>query len=296
MLDGRAIQAPLRPTLWAAAAGATLLIAALASRDDLASRRAAVAFSWLTGRISDAARPSSVTAPVAGGPFTPEAETRRLAEAVRGLAQENDRLKSRLAAVERNTDEITGSIAPANEAAGPRPPVAEPPMHDSSGSPSPAAEALKPQSLSRAAVNTSASQLTPAFLASVIAPSVPQLDDSLPPLPPTPVVSAKTEPATEATDVAPPPARYGVDIGTAWSIQALRAHWAAVHAAHPQAFEGMAPRAGLAAIPHSPHAELRLIVGPLANAESAMQLCAALVPYRLLCRPTMLGRQDIALE
>jgi hypothetical protein len=300
MLDGRVMQAPLRPTLWAAAAAATLLFAALASRDEVASQRAAVALSWFTGRVAGVGQQN--TAQTSAGPFATEAETRRLAEAVHGLAREDDRLESRIAIVERNTDEITGSVAPTNKVTGPRTPLAEQPTlveqptHDASGSASPVADALKPQSLNTLAVNTLAPRLTPAFLASVIAPGVPQLDDSLPPLPPTPVVSAKTEPATEATEIPSPPARYGVDIGTAWSIQALRAHWAALHAAHPQAFDGMLPRVGLMAIPRSPHAELRLIVGPLANAESAVQLCAALVPYRVLCRPTMLDGKDVALD
>ena len=39
----------------------------------------------------------------------------------------------------------------------------------------------------------------------------------------------------------PLPMEYGVDIGSAVSIQALRARWAGIRSAHPQLFEGLAP-------------------------------------------------------
>src|SRR5947207_15944496 len=50
-----------------------------------------------------------------------EAEQRRLAEAVRALTADRDRLTARLTVIERNLDEVTGSIPPAAAAAKPTP-------------------------------------------------------------------------------------------------------------------------------------------------------------------------------
>jgi hypothetical protein len=49
-------------------------------------------------------------------------------------------------------------------------------------------------------------------------------------------------------------------------------------------------------VPPTGRVELRLLVGPLANAEAAAKLCAALVPYRLACQPTPFSGQHVALQ
>ena len=72
---------------------------------------------------------------------------------------------------------------------------------------------------------------------------------------------------------APPPhaaapaavAHYGVDIGSAVSIQVLRAHWLGIRSAHAQLFEGLTPVVKLHEVPHTGRVELRLVVGPLAK-------------------------------
>src|ERR1051326_11486 len=89
-----------RMTLWGGRAASALLVAVLASRSDVGAQRIAGLFSIRGDRTQVAARP-----------FDAEAEARRLAEAVRGLNAENQELKSRLAAVEHNVDDITGSVA-----------------------------------------------------------------------------------------------------------------------------------------------------------------------------------------
>src|SRR5437868_13073199 len=46
--------------------------------------------------------------------FDQEAEQRRLSEAIRALAADRDRLLARIGALERNLEDVTGSIPPAN--------------------------------------------------------------------------------------------------------------------------------------------------------------------------------------
>jgi hypothetical protein len=122
-------------------------------------------------------------------------------------------------------------------------------------------------------------------------PSPPPWPDGGPPVPATS--------AAVAAIMAPPlpmPMEYGADIGSALSIQALRARWAGIRSAHPQLFEGLAPSVTLRQTPLSNRPELRLVVGPLANADAAAQLCAALLPYRLYCHPTLFAGQHLALD
>ncbi len=110
--------------------------------------------------------------------------------------------------------------------------------------------------------------------------------------------AAMPGPAAAPPSAAAPAAtlKYGVDIGSAVSIEVLRARWLGIHSAHGKLFEGLMPAVMLRQAPHTGRTELRLVVGPLANAEAAAKLCAALALYRLPCQPTLFGGQHIALQ
>src|SRR6201996_756746 len=95
-----------RMTVWGGTAAGALFVAVLASRSQIGTERIAGLFSGRGDRTQVAARP--LAAQVEERRL---AEERRLTEAVRGLTAQNDELKSRLAAVERNVDDITGSVA-----------------------------------------------------------------------------------------------------------------------------------------------------------------------------------------
>jgi hypothetical protein len=246
-----------RMTLWGGTAASALLIAVLTSRSEVGSERIATAFPALRGheRVQLATRS-----------FDAQAETRRLAAAVHDLTAENDQLRSRLAAVEQNMNDITGSVsrqiaAVKAEATNPWPADA------------------KPEPLSAADV-TSVIAPTAGFGAPL--PSPPQTSPAqLAPLP-----AAATAARSE----------FAVDIGSALSIQALRARWLGIRSAHPQLFEGLTPTVVLREIAKSKRVELRLVVGPLVNAEAAARLCTALAPFRLSCQPASFGTEHIALE
>ena len=89
---------------------------------------------------------------------------------------------------------------------------------------------------------------------------------------------------------------YGVDIGSALSIQALRARWAGIRSVHRELFRGLSPAVTLRETSHLNSPELRLVVGPLSSADAASGLCASLSVYRVYCEPTIFGGQHLALE
>ncbi len=108
-----------------------------------------------------------------------------------------------------------------------------------------------------------------------------------------------TTPAAIAAVIAPAlplPMEYGVDIGSAVSVQALRARWAGIRSAHPQLFDGLAPTISLSEMPPSNRPELRLVVGPLVSADAAARLCTTLERYRLACQPTIFAGRHLTLD
>src|SRR5580692_5900403 len=226
-----------RLVVWGSTAAAVLLIAVLSSRGVVGSQRAAVAASTLCGATVAVVQPAPTPQQPAARAFDAQAETKKLADAVRDLTADNDELKSRLAVVEHSVDDVTGSIArQANTA---------PPPWPDSGPPVPA---------------------TPAAIAAVVAPALPL------------------------------PMEYGVDIGSAVSIQALRARWAGIRSAHPQLFDGLAPTIALSEMPPSNRPELRLVIGPLPSANAAAKLCSTLERFRLTCQPTIFAGRHLTLD
>ena len=227
-----------RLVVWGSTAATALLIAVLSSRGVVGSQRAAVAASTLGGATVAVVQPAPTPPQPAARAFDAQAETKKLADAVRDLTADNDELKSRLAVVEHSVDDVTGSIARQAKATAP------PPWPDN-GPPVPA---------------------TPAAIAAVVAPALPL------------------------------PMEYGVDIGSAVSIQALRARWAGIRSAHPQLFNGLAPTISLSELPPSNRPELRLVLGPLPSAGAAAKLCTTLERFRLTCQPTIFAGRHLALD
>jgi hypothetical protein len=225
-----------RLVVWGSTAATALLIAVMSSRGVVGSQRAAIAASTLGGATVAVVQPAPTPQQTAARAFDAQAETKKLADALRDLSADNDELKSRLAVVEHSVDDVTGSIE--------RQAKATPPWPDS-GPPVPA---------------------TPAAIAAVVAPALPL------------------------------PMEYGVDIGSAVSIQALRARWAGIRSAHPQLFEGLAPTVSLSELPPSNRPELRLVLGPLPSAGAAAKLCSTLERFRLTCQPTIFAGRHLTLD
>ncbi len=234
-----------RLAVWGAAAASAVLVVVLASRSEVAAERFALILH----------HPKPAAAPV----FDAQAATAQLAEAVQGLKANDEQLQSRLAAVEHNVDDVTGTITKQIQA------VAASRHEDG---PSLAATALASAS---------------------IAPV------DIPPAPASAVLPAtiKTEPEIAAP---PPKTAFGVDIGSGLTLQALRMRWAAIRTAHPQFFESLEPIISVREVPHTNKIELRLVAGPIAQPGAAAQLCAQLAALGLYCQPTIYDGQHLALR
>lgn len=238
--------------IWIALATVAVFAAVLTARTETGIRRIATL-------LTPAAEQRIPKAPVqlANRASDQEAEQRRLSEAVRALAADRDRLMARVNTLERNIEDVTGSIPPAQ--AGPKPapsvPVAAAPLPPvSAGQPSAAAS-----SQSRVA-------------AGHLATGAPAAADS---------TATKTE--------------FGIDVGGNASIDGLRTLWTTLKAAQPALFEGLRPviavREGKTGA-----IELRLVAGPLPNASTAARLCAALGAVHQTCQPTVFDGQRLALQ
>jgi CRP-like cAMP-binding protein len=252
-----AVQRFRREGFWGAAMLAALLVAALAAQSDVGAQRAA--------RILASLNASPETTAHA---FDAEAATRQLTQAVRTLAQDRDRLAVRLAAVEHDMDDVTGSIKQQGDAAktsqsGPAWPIDAPPV-----------------------------PMTPADIAAMVKSAAPPASRLATVGAPAP---ATTDTAATDTIAAVLPA-YGADIGSAMSMKALQTHWTALRAAHPQLFDGMRPVVALRQNAHLNHTELHLLVGPYSSADAAAQFCGLLATYRVPCQPTMFDDRHLALQ
>jgi hypothetical protein len=219
----------------------------------------------LSGRPSQVAQ---ATAQLAKRSFDAEGETKRLSDAVRILASDRDRLTTRLTALEQNLDDVTGSVTKQLEAA--RAAAAKP-----AAPPWPSDEvpALTP----------------PDTIAATIAAVPPSLTGL-------PAVEPGASPAPAGGPSEPPPVHtdYAVDIGSGNSIESLRLRWNSIK--FIRAFEGLQPLVTFSDNQKSNKVELHLVVGPLPSEAAAVQLCSALAPSRILCRPTVYDGHRMALR
>ncbi len=256
-----------RQVVWGCVAAAALLLAILAGFTEAGAQRVALVLSSLSGAASASQHTTQAQAPGPSAARSPDSDliVRQLTQTVRGLTEDRDRIVKRLAAMERNVDDITGSISQQIEAAkASSPPPVEPWV---------------------AIANT-------ALLATPEATLPPGWEATPQPSPPEPpAAQAPPEPVPAAAS-----APYGVEIGSASSIKALHARWVGIRSGHLQLFDGLTPVVAVRENPRSHKTELRLLVGPLANAAAAAQLCASLTAIRLSCVPTMFDGSNVALE
>ncbi len=105
----------VRLGVWITLATAAVLTTVLAARTETGIRRLAT----LIAPSNEPARGAKAPQ-LANRQFDQEAEQRRVTEAIRALAADRDRLMARIGSLERNLEDVTGSIPPA--AASPKPP------------------------------------------------------------------------------------------------------------------------------------------------------------------------------
>jgi TolA-binding protein len=281
-----------RVLFWgASAAGAMALVAGTAFSDAGAERlRQAVASVIEPVRTTE---PMPVSAGSTQQIVTLENQTRQLAQAVRELSKDRDRLQGRIAILEQGLDDITGTIKkqtaqnatkdqPKETArlnpAPPPPVITAPPTIVATVSP----QAEKPANTFAPEATASVPPPAAANTAAIAGPV---------PLPPTRFANAMPDAPAEAPPVKT--RQIGIDIGGAASLEALRAQWVAIKANSGPDLIGLKP-AFTVRHKGSGAADYRLVLGPLANSAAALRLCAKLAISRIACRAGFFTVEELA--
>ena len=198
-----------------------------------------------------------------------DSETRRLADVVRALAADRDRLAARVSALERNLDDVTGSIPgrPGSEAGNPGASPLPPSL-----APAPSVTAAAPPSIATMPANPPA--------------RAPQASTVSRPITADAAATGSTATRTE----------FGIDLGTAATVEGLRNLWTSIKDTQAPLLEGLRPVVAVRDGAKPGSLELRLVAGPLANAGVAAKLCAALADAGLTCAPAVFDGQRLALN
>ena len=276
----------LRLAIWGAAAAATLSIAVLAGYSNPATLRPLGTIAEALGQTQR--RVEASPAQTMTRSTEADNETRQLAEILRMLATDRNELLARIRSIEQSLDDITGSITRQATAAS-LPPT-----------PSPATDASVRAS---APVTPSAAVETVSPMPSPPPDQVAAVADELPPTPNWVATLPAFGGSAEAdlfmhrigfkSELI---AEYGVDIGAAVNFDGLRVLWNSTRAGQAALLNGLSPHVVLRENSKSRAVELRLIVGPLPDAEAATRLCASLSAARRFCQPTPFVGQNFALS
>jgi mRNA-degrading endonuclease toxin of MazEF toxin-antitoxin module len=300
------IPALMRLTSWGAAAALALTLAVVSSLSATGSRRATVAVAALTGQ-EEPPRQVAATQLVPRASDL-EGETRRLNEAIRLLAADRDRLLTRVGSLERNLDDMTGSVtrtaaAPKTTPADPEP-AAAPISRQEPTPPKTSAVASEPGAAPQAAVPESFLTTMPASLPARVRGWPPASHAAAPG--PSVVAPTAAPAASRAATPAPvaDPTRtgsigtkteFGVDIGSAGDLETLQAIWTETKARHGALVNGLRPVVVMREA-KAGGTELRLVIGPFSNASAAAKLCATLGAADILCSAGKFEGQRLALH
>jgi hypothetical protein len=292
---------------WGAAAGLSLASAALVAQSGPGKERLQQALAGIVPTPTGARTSSAAAQPAEAKPqlTAEQAEIRDMTERLHTLVADHDHLEQRVASLEQHLDTVTGALQ--RQPAGSKEEATLSPDAKPSTSSAPAVE--PPQALPHIPTVPAPKQIiaVPASLSVAsaapvdIAPSVPRPGDA-------PAMQANEEatrsehPATEDVKlpalVRLPPRRaplhraashplFGVDLGTATSVDEVKAQWAAIKANFGPILTGLdsvpAPNSRPDQGPY------RLVIGPLPNMKAAHDLCSQFAVGHVACQPVELG-------
>jgi hypothetical protein len=271
--------------IWIGLATMAVLTAAMAARTDTGLRRIANLFS---PEASEPVRSAKITGPQIASRQVDQEVERRLNEAVRALAADRDRLVSRVAALERNLDDVTGSVS-------------------RSGTPNAAPAAQSPRSLPQVQAAPAPPLLVPppapqaAAAPTTTVPVQPAPQGAAPPAvvqgPPNRVAAGHLATgAPTAADSVATKTEFGIDLGGNASVEGLRSLWMTLKSGQPTLFDGLRPVVAVREGQKPGTIELRLVAGPIANAGMAARMCAALSAMNQSCQPAVFDGQRLALQ
>ena len=254
-------------------------------------------------------------------------DIRRLSAAIDTLNGDRDRLYARATAIEQGLESVTGSITHQNTAfstlaasvpplavpdlktAAPKvtlpssntnataqPPSSSPPR--SGGNESPASAAANSATLAVATIPPEPTADASGTSSSADASKPPGTSESKPVVANAAPDATASIPAESAPviEVAVPRTRFGVDLGTANSIDGLRALWRRMTATHPSIFSDLRPVIRLKERKGTAGVELRLVAGPLNDAARAAGICATIAASRHSCATTTFEGQQLAMD
>lgn len=261
--------------LWGLAAGGALAIAVYAGTTPTGRQRLAYA-------AAQAREPAHSMTP----PRTLDAKDgQQIAESLRALTVDRDRMMARLTRLERSLDDVTASTSRVEKAASVSAPVPPPGPSESAREPqagrsgqTEAAAASAPPTEETAVAPTQKQAIVPAaedVLASLQRPA------GVPIPPPVPVAPGKLE--------------FGLDLGGAHTMDGVRNLWATARSRHGPLLEGLRPL--VHARERRPSVvDLRLVVGPIPNAATAARMCATIAAAGALCQPAVFKGQRLAVR
>ena len=254
-----------RMCVWGMAAAVALIFAVYAGTTDAGTDRARHA----ALQLREVVMPSGIK------PARPldAIEGRKLAETVRVLTADRERLIARIAALENNVDDVTSSIKRVERTARPAPPPAEPSLP-------PTVWAVPQTTAPTAPMKPSEDDVT----SSVGKPEAPP---------------SESEPQAVPSNTPPGPVtkrQFGIDLGGAPSEDALRPLWTAAVRRHGALMQNLRPVVLSREHPRGGSAEYRLIAGPIANAAKAARFCAAITGTGGVCQPAMYEGQKLAIR
>ena len=279
-----------RLTGWGFAAALSLGVLAAVTQTDTGSRRLQMA-------MAPADLPVHAVAVVKVPPPTDKAELAQLKAQLRELTADRDRLGARVAGLERNLDDLTGSIKKQVEAAAakpekpatPPPAVATPPviapLAMAPGAGEPASWPGTPHEADAAHEVAAAAAPQPAERAE---PAPPR--QSAEPTPPAPAHEAVPLPPVRMAALPPKPG-FGIALAGASNLALLHMQWAALKANFRPLLGELKPhvlreRRGTAT-------HYRLIVGPMPTYTAAARLCARLIHARAVCHPVKMAGEPL---
>jgi hypothetical protein len=288
-LDGLTDEAPRRGLsslmVWAGVAMFLVGAALLGSRTETGSQR-------IAKLLAPTPPPVQLARAEPPRPASPDTlllyETRRLADQVRVLNAEREALADRLASVERSVGDVTASI-PRTEATRAEPPRVEPARPD----PAPPQRAVRVIPTAPPVAEPPAAASAAPATAPVPTPS-PAASPAAQAAPPAPASATQGPEAQDSTAIR---TEFGVDLAGEQSIEALRSRWQQLRAQHGPVLEGLRPIVAIQdGVRPGAAVELRLVAGPLSNANAAARLCATLSLAGLNCKPTVFDGQRLALR
>jgi len=273
-----ALHALWRLTAWGSAAAVALAVVAFATQTEIGSRRlAALALADLPVRpIATVQIPKQ------------EAQVARLEAQVRTLAVDRDRLAERVANLEQNIEDITGSI---KRQAAQVPPPAMPPILSMVPAPNAPQSAVAPVKSTTDVKQIDKLEPTQKINAATLEQA--QRSDAVPqPIPeiatesahgnvPLPSARVAALPAVPAPLPAKP--EFGVALASSSSLDVLNLQWTALKANYGPLLAGLRP---IATREQSGTAtQYRLVLGPFPSYAAAAHLCMRLTAARAICHP-----------